>query len=66
MDSAVVIGGIIYGLILIVGVFLKSRFTEPFRIDSLISAVPSEKTRPLNLVAGICFAGYGIYTLIGG
>lgn len=66
MDSAVVVGGIIYGLILIAGAFLRSRFIEPFRIDSLITAAPSEKTRPLNLIAGICFAGYSIYSLLNG
>ena len=60
------IGGIIYGALLIAVVFVKTKFTEPFRIDALIMPNPSEKTRPLNLVAGICFAGYSIYSLVSG
>lgn len=57
------IGGIVYGLLLIATVFVKTKYTEPFRIDALIMPSPSEKTRILNLVAGICFAGYGFYSL---
>ncbi|MEK6614503.1 MAG: hypothetical protein AABZ32_00095 [Bacteroidota bacterium] len=57
-------GGIIYGALLIAVVFVKTKFTEPFRIDALIMPNPSEKTRPLNLIAGVCFAGYSIYSLL--
>ncbi|TAL59531.1 MAG: hypothetical protein EPN85_09130 [Bacteroidetes bacterium] len=60
------IGGIIYGVILIMVMFVKTKFTEPFRIDALIIPGFSEKTRPINLVAGICFAGYSIYSLLNG
>jgi len=66
MDSLLTTGGIIYGVLLIIIVFVKTRFTEPFRIDALIMSSPSEKTRPFNLIAGICFAGYSIYSLLNG
>lgn len=61
--NLVIVGGIIYGILLIIAALTKTRFTEPFRIDALIMPNPTEKTRLINLFAGVCFAGYSIYSL---
>jgi len=62
----IIAGGIIYGVLLIITAFVKTRYTEPFRIDALIMPKPTEKTRLFNLIAGVCFAGYSIYSLLNG
>ena len=36
------------------------------RIDALFIPQYSDNTRPLNLVVGALFAGYGIYSLLTG
>lgn len=66
MGLLLIAGGIIYGGLLITAAFVKTKFTEPFRIDALLMPKPSEKTRILNLIAGVCFAGYSIYSLLNG
>jgi hypothetical protein len=63
IDLIIISGGIIYGLLLITVVFVKRGILESFRIDALIMPKPSEKTRPINLFAGIAFAAYSIYSL---
>lgn len=66
LDTTITVIGIIYGLILIGTYFVPSKATEAFRIDALIMPEPSEATRLLNLFAGLLFAGYNIYSLLGG
>ena len=66
LDTIVTIIGIIYGLLLILTAFVRTKFTEAFRIDALLMPQPSESTRPLNLIAGILVAGYSIYSLLKG
>lgn len=66
MDLVLTIVGISYGVLLMSTMFVKTRFTDAFRIDALIIPSPTETTRPLNFVAGICFAGYSIYSLMAG
>lgn len=63
-DWIISAGGIVYGVILISVVFVKSKITEPLRIDKLIFPNISEQTRLINLVAGICFTAYGIYSIL--
>lgn len=63
-SNLIIAGGIIYGVLLIIAAFVKTRYTEALRIDALILPNPSEKTRLINLFAGVCFAGYGIYSLL--
>jgi len=60
----VTIIGIIYGALLILTAFVRTKFTEPFRIDVMFMPNPSEATRLLNLVGGILVAGYSIYSLL--
>lgn len=60
-----VLGGL-YGLLLIAAMFVRTRLTEAMRIDALFIPNHSEKTRPLNLLAGLLVAGYGIYSLLTG
>ena len=66
MDTIVTVIGIIYGLFLILVTFVSNKVTESLRIDALFIPQPGENTRPLNLVVGILFAGYGIYSLLTG
>ncbi|NWG40023.1 MAG: hypothetical protein HXY27_08705 [Hydrogenophilaceae bacterium] len=56
--------GILYGVLLISAAFVRSRLTESMRIDALFIKEHTEKTRPLNLLAGLLIAGYGIYSLL--
>ena len=62
LDTVVTLGGIIYGLVLILGTFVRSRVTELLRIDALLMPHPTDSTRPLNLIVGILIAGYGAYS----
>jgi hypothetical protein len=57
-------GGIIYGMLLISVMFVRTAFTEKLRVDALIFPNPKENSRALNLVAGAAFAAYGIWSLI--
>ncbi|MBI5236544.1 MAG: hypothetical protein HY886_09905 [Deltaproteobacteria bacterium] len=58
--------GVAYGILLIVIFFVRTKFTEPFRIDALLMPQASESSRPVNLVAGLIIAGYSIYSLLHG
>jgi len=64
LDTLINSIGIIYGLLLILTVFVRSRFTESLRVDALFIPHFSESTRPLNLLVGLLVAGYGAYSLI--
>jgi len=58
--------GCLYGLVLVSAMFMRTRFTEAMRIDALFIPAYSEKTRPLNLLAGLLVAGYAAYSLMSG
>lgn len=66
LDSILTYVGIIYGILLVMAVFVRNKLTEAFRIDALFMPKPSESTRPLNLIAGLLVAGYSIYSLLVG
>ena len=63
-DTLVNVIGVLYGAILILATFVRSRFTEAMRIDALFIKECTERTRPLNLLAGLLIAGYAIYSLL--
>ena len=63
-DVLINVLGILYGTLLIFATFVRSSFTESMRIDALFMKGYTEKTRPLNLLAGLLIAGYGIYSLL--
>ena len=63
INTIVTAVGILYGLVLILATFVRIRFLEQMRIDALVIPHPTDSTRPVNLVAGVLFAGYGIYSL---
>ncbi len=63
INTIVTVVGIIYGLVLILATFVRIKFIELMRIDALVIPQPTESTRPVNLVAGLLIAGYGIYSL---
>ncbi len=62
-DALVNAIGMLYGAILIFATFIRSRFTEAMRIDALFMKECTERTRPMNLLAGLLIAGYAIYSL---
>jgi hypothetical protein len=62
LDTFVTLGGIVYGLVLILGTFVRSKATESLRVDALLIRQPTDSTRPLNLIIGILVAGYGVYS----
>lgn len=62
LDVVVTLGGVVYGLVLILATFVRSKVTESLRVDALLMQQPTDNTRPLNLVVGILVAGYGIYS----
>ena len=65
MDTAVNAGAIAYGLVLILGAFVRTPVTEALRVDTLFLAQAGEKTRPLNLILGVLIAAYGAWSLWG-
>lgn len=64
INTVVTVVGIIYGFVLILITFVRIKHIELMRIDALVMQQPTESTRPVNLVAGILIAGYGIYSLL--
>ena len=65
INTVVTIVGIVYGLMLIMVTFVRIKFIELMRIDALVIPHPTDSTRPVNLIAGLLIAGYGIYSLLG-
>jgi len=65
MDTVVNAGAVAYGIVLILGVFVRTSVTEAMRVDTLFIPGASEKTRPVNLVLGLLIAGYGAWSLWG-
>jgi hypothetical protein len=65
MDAIVNAGAVVYGLALVACTFVRHPLTEALRIDALFLPQASEKTRPLNLLAGLLVAGYGAWSLWG-
>ncbi len=56
-------GAVVYGLMLVASMFMRSPLTEALRVDALFLPQASEKSRPLNLVFGLLIAGYGAWSL---
>lgn len=56
--------GCVYGALLVSAMFMRTRLTEAMRIDALFIPQYSEKTRPLNLLAGMLVAGYAMHSLL--
>ena len=66
MEIALHAGAIAYGVVLILGTFVRTRVTEALRIDTLFIPQAGDGTRPLNLIFGLLIAGYGAWSLWGG
>lgn len=64
IQFAFIVGGIVYGFILVLGMFVRTKFTELLRLDSVFMPRPTESTRMLNLVFGVLILGYNSYELI--
>ena len=64
LDIIVNAMGISYGIILILAALVRAPVIEAMRIDALFIPQPTESTRPINLIAGLLFAGYGIYSFL--
>jgi hypothetical protein len=65
MDTLVNAGAIAYGSVLVLAAFVRHPLTEALRIDALFIPQADDRTRPLNLVLGLLFAGYGAWSLWG-
>ena len=65
MQTVVNAGAIVYGIVLIAAMFMRTPLTEALRVDALFLPQASEKSRPLNLVFGLLIAGYGAWSLWG-
>lgn len=64
LDMALTIGGIAYGVVLILATFIKgNKVLESFRLDVLVMRNPTESSRGINLVAGLALIGYNLYTV---
>lgn len=55
---------LVYGIVLIFAAFKNNKFTEVFRLDTFFTPRPTEKTRMINLPAGLFAIGYTIYTVL--
>lgn len=65
MTSLVHVGAIVYGLLLVASLFIRTPLTEALRIDSLFFPEAGDKTRPANLIVGLLIGGYGAWSLVG-
>jgi len=63
MDQIVNLGAVIYGLVLVFGMFVRTPVTEALRIDALFIPQAGDSSRPLNLLLGLLIAGYGTWSL---
>jgi hypothetical protein len=63
-DVLINVIGILYGVMLIAAMFVRAGVTEAMRIDALFIRDYSEKTRSLNLLAGLLIGGYAAYSLL--
>jgi hypothetical protein len=63
MLTVVNAGAVVYGIVLIAAMFVRTPLTEALRLDALFLPQASEKSRPLNLVFGLLIAGYGAWSL---
>jgi len=56
-------GAVVYGLVLVASMFMRSPLTEALRVDALFLPQASEKSRPLTWLFGLLIAGYGAWSL---
>jgi hypothetical protein len=65
MDQMIHTGAIAYGLLLMLGLFVRTPLTEALRIDTLFVPQAGDSSRPLNGLLGLLIAGYGAWSLWG-
>jgi len=63
MDTFVNAGAVLYGLSLVLGIWVRTRLTEALRLDAMFLPQSGENTRPLNLIFGLLIAGYAAWSL---
>lgn len=63
MDQMIHLGAIAYGVLLMLGLFVRTPLTEALRIDALFIPQAGDASRPLNLLLGLLIAGYGAWSL---
>lgn len=63
-DTLINFLGVLYGALLVAAVFMRAPLLEALRIDTLFLRTASERTRPINLLAGLLAVGYGLYSLL--
>ncbi len=63
-DTLINLLGVLYGALLVAATFMRAPLLEALRVDALFLRDASEKTRPMNLLAGLLVAGYGLHGLL--
>lgn len=63
MDQMIHVGAIAYGVLLMLGLFVRTPVTEALRIDAMFIPQAGDASRPLNLLLGLLIAGYGAWSL---
>ncbi|MBI5331034.1 MAG: hypothetical protein HZB71_10520 [Betaproteobacteria bacterium] len=63
-DTFIHLLGALYGVLLVAATFVRAPLLEALRIDALFLREASEKTRPVNLLAGLLAGGYALYSLL--
>ena len=63
MDTIVNAGAVAYGLLQVIGTFVRTPATEALRIDSMFLPQAGDKGRAINLLLGFLIAGYGAWSL---
>jgi len=63
MDQMIHVGAIAYGVLLMLGLFVRTPLTEALRIDAMFIPQAGDASRPLNLLLGLLIAGYGAWSL---
>jgi hypothetical protein len=63
-DTLINLLGVLYGALLVAATFMRAPLLEALRVDALFLRDASDKTRPMNLAAGLLVAGYGLYALM--
>ena len=63
MDQMIHVGAIAYGVLLMLGLFVRTPVTEALRIDAMFIPQAGDASRPLNGLLGLLIARYGAWSL---
>jgi hypothetical protein len=64
-DIILFIGGVFYGIVLLLSGFINNRIVENFRLDTFFTTKPTPQTKILNIFFGLIVIALSIYSFIG-